>query len=113
PKFRGRKATHHNPHITCVRTSAEELENVSRIMAERLNNAKGSVAVIIPLRGFSEYDKEGSVLFDPEADRAFIDSLKSRLTANVRVVEVDAHINEPKFAEKAVAIFEEIKSKRG
>ena len=110
-KYRGRKVAYHNPHITCVRTSAEELDIVSGIMAKRLNNAKGPVAVVIPLRGFSEYDKEGGLLFDPEADQAFIRSLKSRLTADVGVVEVNAHINEPGFAEKAVAILEEMRKK--
>jgi len=108
PKYRGRKVASHNPHITCVRTSVEELEKVSKLIAKRLNNARGPVAVLIPLRGFSEYDKEGGLLFDPEADQAFIKSLKNHLTAKVRVEEVDAHINEPKFAERAVAILNKL-----
>jgi uncharacterized protein (UPF0261 family) len=54
------------------------------------------------MRGFSDYDHEGRLFYDPAADRAFIDALYQALDGRVQVVELDAHINDPAFADAAV-----------
>ncbi len=105
---RGRNVYVHNPVATLVRTEEREVVRTARFMADRLNKAKGPVAVLIPLRGFSEFDKEGEVFYDPEVDLAFVNELKRRLEPKVRVVELDAHINDPGFAEEAVRLLEEL-----
>jgi uncharacterized protein (UPF0261 family) len=53
---------------------------------------------MIPLRGVSMIDAEGQAFADPEADRALFESLRSNVGANVKVKEIDAHINDPSFA---------------
>ena len=112
PRFRDRKVAYHSPYVTCIRTSEEELKSVSEIMAMRLNKARGPVAIVIPLRGFSFYDREGELLYDPKVDRAFIDSLKSHLESHVKVIEIDAHINDPLFAERMVTILDGMVTKK-
>lgn len=112
PGFRNRAWTLHGPNIALVRTSKVELVKVAKSIAERANRAKGPVAVIIPLRGFSEASKEGAPLYDPECDRAFIDALKENLSEKVRYVEVDCHINDDEFADKVIELFDEITEKR-
>jgi uncharacterized protein (UPF0261 family) len=91
-----------------IRTSAEELQQAARIVAERLNCAKGPCAVLIPLKGWSSLDREGAALYDPEADRAFVKTLKKELNADVPVVEVDLHLNTPEFGKEAVELFHKL-----
>jgi uncharacterized protein (UPF0261 family) len=88
-----------------IRTSAEELQQAARIVAERLNCARGPCAVLIPLKGWSSLDREGAALYDPEADRAFVKTLKKELNTDVPVVEVDLHLNTPEFGKEAVELF--------
>ena len=91
-----------------VRTSAEELEKIAAIVADRLNSSKAPCAVLIPLKGWSSLDKEGRPLFSPEADRAFVKALKEKLNSNIPVNEVNLHLNTPEFGKEAVELFHQI-----
>ncbi len=104
-RFQGRKFYYHD-FRRGARPNAEELTLAARVMAERLNRARGPVKVLLPLQGWSEADREGGPLYDPEGNRAFGEELKRRLKPEIEVVEVDAHINEPLYAETAVALLE-------
>jgi len=112
PGFRNRAWTMHGPNIALVRTNKDELTKVGKNIAERANKATGPVAVIIPLRGFSEASKKGAPLYDPEADRAFINALKENLEEKVKFIEVDCHINDDEFADRVIETFDEITEKR-
>jgi len=58
-KFKGRCAYEHSKGlVTLIRATAEELYQVGKIMAERLNMSKGPTAVVFPLRGFSIIDND-------------------------------------------------------
>jgi uncharacterized protein (UPF0261 family) len=87
-----------------ARTSVDEMIQLGRIVAEKLNRYadKGRVKIVIPLKGFSALSVEGGPLFHPESDRAFIDSLKDELDPEIVVTEVDTDINSREFA-RAVA----------
>jgi hypothetical protein len=62
----------------------------------------GSLVVILwPLRGFSMLDSPGGDFWDPEADRACYAAVRDRLNPSVRVIEVDANVNDPTFADLA------------
>ncbi len=107
-KFKGRPTHQHNPVVIEVRTSAEELRRVGRLMAKKLNKARGPTSVVVPLKGFSPRDREGGVFYDPEADAALVEELKRRLRPKVRFVEVDAHINDPSFTQALLEEFHEL-----
>jgi uncharacterized protein (UPF0261 family) len=94
-----------------VRTSAEELQEAARIIANRLNSSKAPCAVLIPLKGWSSLDREGGALYDPDADRAFAETLKEHLNSDVPLVEVDLHLNTPEFGKEAVELFHQIFNK--
>ena len=55
--------------------------------------------MVVPTRGFSLVDAEGGELYDPAADRAFIDALRDALRHDVAFEEVDAHVDDPAFAD--------------
>jgi uncharacterized protein (UPF0261 family) len=98
-RFLERKTYFHNPVATLVRLSEDECATLGRMIAERLAEATGPVAVVVPTRGFSLSDAEGGALYDPAADRALIDALRDALRADIRFEEVDAHIDDPAFAD--------------
>jgi len=98
-RYKDRTLCYHNPQATLPRLNAEELRLVGETMGKKLNLATGCVRVLIPARGFSSLDYQGSIFYDPVADKAFIDSLKSSLKEAIEVKEIDAHINDDEFAE--------------
>jgi uncharacterized protein (UPF0261 family) len=98
-RYRDRKTYFHNPVATLVRLSVEEETALGLLIAERLNEATGPVRVVVPTRGFSLADAEGGDLWDPEADHAFAESLRSALRPDIPFEAVDAHVDDPDFAE--------------
>jgi len=101
-KFRGRQFYKHTPMTTLMRTTKEENEQLGKLIAEKLNRAKGPVAFIMPQKGVSSIDREGQPFYNAEADAAFLRGLKSTLADKVKLVEMNTDINDPQFAVKAV-----------
>ncbi len=101
-KFRFRRFHRHNENVTLMRTTPDECSDLGRILAEKLNVAKGPVTVFIPLRGVSALDQDGQPFYWPEADAALFASLRQHLQSPVQLVELDLHINDSEFA-KALA----------
>jgi uncharacterized protein (UPF0261 family) len=104
-ELKGRRTHGHDTRF-CVRMEAAEMEKFARIVAEKLNKGKGPVRVLIPMKGWSDADKEGMPLFDPAVDRVFTEKLKTLLDIRVLVEELDVHISDPAFAERAVDILD-------
>lgn len=81
-----------------TRLNARELRMGARAYAEKLNRAKGPVSFLIPLRGWSSLDREGSILYDPEEDRIFVEQLRKGLKPEVEIEEIDCNLEDPPFA---------------
>ncbi|RCH56058.1 UPF0261 family protein [Mucilaginibacter hurinus] len=108
-KYKDRLFYKWNPNVTLMRTTPEENADMGRIFAEKANASKGTVKFLIPLKGYSMLDSikdgEPQLFWDPAADSAFVDALKSNLKPGIEVIELDANINDPMFAQKAVELF--------
>lgn len=104
-ELRSHKYIVHNPNLTLVRLSIDELREVGKIVAEKLNRARGPTEVFIPLRGFSYPDREGLPHWEPEGNQAFIDALKANLDRGIPLRELHAHINDPEFIDPVVEAF--------
>jgi uncharacterized protein (UPF0261 family) len=100
-KFRDRRFYQHNPTVTLMRTTPEENDRLGKEIAEKASAARGPTAILVPLRGVSAIDREGQPFYWPEADTALFQSLRHWLSPNVRVIELDVHINDPAFAKTA------------
>ena len=105
PEWRSRKLIVHNPNLTLVRLTPEELHSVGRQVAEKLNRSRGPVQVFLPMRGFSYPDREGLPHWEPEGNQVFMDSLKKNLRPSIPVTELDAHINDPEFIDPVAKTF--------
>ena len=97
--FAGRTFYVHNPVVTLMRTTAAECARLGEIIAGKLNQATGPTTVLLPLGGVSAIDRPGQPFHDPEADRALFGALRRHLRPGIVVREVDAHINDPVFAD--------------
>jgi uncharacterized protein (UPF0261 family) len=98
-EYRGRKSYYHNPVATLVRLEREEMAELGRIVAARLNDSRGPVRVVAPSRGFSMADVEGGDLWDADADGAFLEALGSGLRPEIPFELVETHVNDPAFAD--------------
>jgi uncharacterized protein (UPF0261 family) len=69
------------------------------------------VRFLLPLAGVSSIDAPGKPFHDPLADAALFGAIRKgwKPAGNRKLIEVDAHINDPAFAEAALAAFNEIK----
>ena len=110
-RFEGRKAWMHNPDLGLIRLNKEEMSLVAEVMVEKLNKSVGPTAVIIPRRGLSAYGKGWEHFYDEEADLALFEILKNGLKPEIQVVELDAHIKDSLFAERATELLDEMMQK--
>ena len=114
-KYKDRRFYQWNPNVTLMRTTVQENARMGEIFAEKLNAAKGPVAVFIPMGGFSEIDYPGQPFWCPDADQAFVDALKKHLRADIPLEISDKDVNHPDFsrrtAEKLLEFLEEKQKK--
>ena len=103
-RFRDRHFVSHTPLATLMRTTEAENIEIASFIARKLNEARGPVAVVLPMRGFSAYDREGGPFFDPKIDAAFCNTLVAQLKPSIPVRRIDAHINERPVIEAATAL---------
>jgi uncharacterized protein (UPF0261 family) len=106
--YRSQPFVRHNPHITLVRLTRDQMVQVAEVMAQRLNQATAPVRVAIPAGGYSFYNRDGLHFRDVEADRAFVHTLRTRLKPDIAVTEIQSHVNDPPFISEILALFENL-----
>jgi uncharacterized protein (UPF0261 family) len=99
PQFSGRLLHRHSPKATLLRTNAEEAATIGRKVAQKLNASTGPVTLLLPLRGVSSLGAPGFAFHDPKADAALFQALRKGLRKDIPVVEMDATVSDPTFAE--------------
>src|SRR5579863_3455453 len=98
-KFTGRLFFEHNPAVTLMRTTAQEMAELGARIGRKAVAAEGPTQVFWPDRGVSALDADGQPFRDRAADEAGRAALERELTAAGRTLQrVDAHINDPAFA---------------
>jgi len=100
-KYRGRNLYQWAPSATLLRTNLEENRQIGEMIAAAANAATAPVAILLPLGGLSMLDSVGGAFWDPPANAACFDAIKSGLRPDIPVIELDCNINDPPFAEAA------------
>ncbi len=98
-KYQQRNLYQWNPSVTLMRTNVEENIKMGQMLAAAANAATAAVAVLLPRKGVSMLDSPGGQFWDPEADRACYETIKKNLKPGIPVIEMDANINDPEFAD--------------
>ncbi len=108
PVFADRRFYVHNPTVTLMRTTPEEVRGArGRRVGIKLAAARGPVAVFVPLRGVSMIDSEGQPFHDPEADEALFRGLRQTFTDR-ELHELDMNINDERFADAMARRLDEL-----
>jgi uncharacterized protein (UPF0261 family) len=105
---RRKKHYRHSPMFTHVRVTSDEMKAVANLVADKLNMSRGSIAVAIPLHGFSYQGHAEGHLADHDSDMTFVRILKQKLRKDIPVIEVDAHINDSLFAQAVCSLLFEL-----
>ena len=95
----------HNAAITVVRTTQEEIKILARTIAERCNEARGPISVLIPMAGFSAFDSQEGPLYDPEAPDLFVNTLQKNIDEHISLNLLPHHINDPEFGRAILEAF--------
>ena len=105
-KLKGRPNFEHNPLLIGIVTTLEERLAAARKLVEKLNRATGPTALLLPL--IPPYGQTKYGLADPEGMEAVRKVLKEGLDSKVKVFEIDASEEDPKFTSKVMALLEEM-----
>ena len=109
-KFKNRNLVEHNPQVTIMRTTPEENRAIGNWIGQKLNTMDGPVRFLLPEGGVSGIDAPGKQFHDPEANEALFQALEQtvNITADRQLIRYPGHINDPEFAELAIAQFQSI-----
>lgn len=99
PEYKERRKYDLDKYRTWLRMNTDELTEVARAFANKINRATGPVRIVAPLKGWSSVDCEGNPTYDPREDLIFIRELRKQLNPDVEVREVGANMEDPAFAE--------------
>ncbi len=115
--LQGRPVYDHNPEYTLVRTSHEEMVQLGHLFAEKLAPAKGPLRIMMPMLGLSIPSvKPDGVFWNPDADAAFLDTLRRDLGARRSDIPIDTydyHVNDPAFGVLVAEAFLDIMAPPG
>ena len=105
-RYQDRPFHAHNRLIKSSGLNAEERRETAREIAKRLKASDTPAHVILTNGGIEEWDREGQEAHDPEAFAAFCDEMRKQMTDPILFSEVDCHINDQGFVDKALEIFD-------
>ena len=96
----------HNRLIKSSALNNEERRNTARAIGQRLSQSTTPAHVILTKQGIEEWDKPGEPAYDPEGLQAFLDEMRKVIKPPIQLSEINAHINDQEFADKALEIFD-------
>lgn len=105
--LRDRPSHAHNRLLSSAVLDRAERVAVAGAFCERLAQAQGPVAFVLPEGGCNEWDRPGADLHDAEGLAAFCDALKQQLPDTVDLHALPDHINDAAFADKVLEIFDQ------
>jgi uncharacterized protein (UPF0261 family) len=106
-QFEGLPSHAHNRLLSSVVLDAEGRCRVARAIMGKLAQARGETVFLLPTQGGNEWDRAGGPLHDAEGLAAFVYECRKACPANVMLVELDAHINDPAFCAAVLAVIDQ------
>ncbi len=105
-QYQDRPFHEHNRLIKSSGLNAQERRETAQEIAKRVGASRAPVHIILPNQGIEEWDRPGEPAHDPEAFEAFCDEMRNVIQPPVIFSEIDCHINDQAFADKALEIFD-------
>ncbi len=102
PAMLKRRYVKHNPLHTHVRANYQEMEHMGLEVAAKLVANDAPVSILVPTKGFTQLNKEGKPMYEPESDPGFLAGVRAALAKkpghHITLKEYPHHINDPQFA---------------
>ena len=111
-QYQGRKIFFHD-FRSAIRLNRDEAASLANQLAEKLNRCVPDIKILVPLKGWSEIDRQGGALYDPETDTYFVAQLRQILDPQIMIHEVDHHINDEAFGLIAAELMDKMVQKTG
>jgi uncharacterized protein (UPF0261 family) len=105
--YRARKIFYYD-FRSAIRLDEEETRFIASQLAEKLNKRPLDNSVLVPMKGWSEADREDGPLYDPDMRDLFLEVFKGTLDPGIVMHEVDHHINDEAFARIAATRMDEM-----
>jgi uncharacterized protein (UPF0261 family) len=96
----------HNRLLASVTSGPDDRRRIARAIAEKLAEASGPVAFVLPTGGIQQWDQAGEPLHDPEGLGAFVMEMRAAIRPPVELHVIKDHINQHGFVAKVLAIFD-------
>ena len=96
----------HNPNITSLQATPDELARLGEYIADHVNRSLGPKAMALPLAGLDNYFSEGSQWHGTDVSALF-DAIRSTLNDDIELLEMDNNINDHEFADAVLGLFME------
>jgi len=93
---------------SAIRLNQDETRTLADQLAEKLNKDASNIKILIPLKGWSEADRDEGPLYDPPMNMFFTQHLREKLDHHIQITEVEHHINDPAFAEIAAQLMHQM-----
>jgi uncharacterized protein (UPF0261 family) len=93
-----RKYIRHNAQIAHIKILKAEGVAVAKVTAQRLNESRSEVTLLIPTNGFRKNTRPGEPLYDKEVDDAMVATLLENIHNDKVIIKyVNANLNEEAF----------------
>jgi uncharacterized protein (UPF0261 family) len=96
----------HNPNITSLQATPDELAKLGEYIADHVNQAIGPKAMALPLGGLDNYFSEGSQWHGTDVSPLF-EAIRATLDDGIELLEMDNNINDDAFADATLGLFME------
>ena len=93
---------------SAIRLNRDETLTLADQLAEKLNKDASHIKLLIPLKGWSEADRDKGPLYDPPMNLFFTQRLRAKLDHHIQITQVDHHINDAAFAEIAAKLMHQM-----
>ena len=107
PKYKDRKIFFYD-FRSAIRLNVDETIWLAKQLAQKLNRDANNVKVLIPMDGWSEADRQGGPLHDPEISAVFTEKLEEMLDPRIEIRKEDYHINDQAFGLTAAEMMDEM-----
>lgn len=106
PALAGQETHAHNRLLSSVMMTQAQRRAMAREICAKLAEAAGPTVLILPTQGGNEWDRPGGPLSDPEGLAVFVEEIRANCPQNVTLIALDAHINDPEFAQTALEVLD-------
>jgi uncharacterized protein (UPF0261 family) len=104
PDLGKRKTYDHNADTVHIKITPDEARKLGNIVNERLNTTTHPLKLIIPTNGMRHNTLRGEELYDPEVEKALIETLEANKNPLITIIEIPGNLDTEEWGQKAAKV---------